>query len=102
MLSKIERVALYERAIKKWGEAAQIDIAVEECAELIKALVKCTRKTNGSTIIDILEEMADVEIMLEQLKLIFNYDFQFTIPTSKFYAIKDAKLKRLEKRLNGK
>ena len=43
--------------------------------------------------------MADVEIMLEQMKLIFNYDLQLTPPYSKFHSIKEQKLKRLEKRL---
>jgi len=30
---------LYEATLRKWGEAAQFDQAVEECAELITALI---------------------------------------------------------------
>lgn len=57
---------------------SQIDIAIEEMSELIKELIKYKRtyrqddipgKYDFSTII---EEYADVEIMLEQLKYLFN------------------------------
>ena len=64
--------AIYEEAIEKWGANAQMTMAIEECAELIKVLAKHGRKTNGSTYDQILEEMVDVEIMLGQLKMIFN------------------------------
>ena len=90
---------LYERAIAKWGNIAQIDKAIEECAELIVALAKITNFKNGSTCNQVLEEMVDVEIMITQLKLIFNHSFQLILPTSKFHEIKQAKLKRLEERL---
>lgn len=49
----------------KWGEAAQIDMLFEEMAELTKAICKHRRGTGG--IIPIIEEAADVAIMLEQL-----------------------------------
>lgn len=90
---------LYTKAIRKWGVRAQVDVAVEECAELIHILQKTKRATVGFGTDRVLEEMADVEIMLEQLKFIYNYDFQMKIPTSKFHAIKNMKLKRLEKML---
>jgi len=93
-MKKFEVNRLYEMAIKKWGADSQIAKAVEECAELIVTLAK------NNSIDDILEEMADVEIMLEQLKLIFNYDFQLNFPyISKFHAFKNQKLKRLKERL---
>ena len=57
------------------GEAAQIDMAVEEMAELTKALCKVKRATPGATttaaIANVIEEIADVQIMLDQLRLIF-------------------------------
>ena len=62
---------LYEKAIKKWGVDAQINMAIEEMAELIQALVKQGRAVNGCTKGEVMEEIIDVEIMLEQLKLIF-------------------------------
>ena len=88
---------LYIEAIVKWSEGSQIKMAMEECAELIKALLKLDRKMNGSTHDDVLEEMADVEIMIEQLKIIFDYRYSNGI--SKFSDIKRQKLERLEKLL---
>lgn len=58
---------IYELAIKKWGKDLQIAIAIEEMAELTKELVKCWRKKEHN----VLEELADVEIMINQLKIIF-------------------------------
>lgn len=67
-----ERVrALYRSAIEKWGEDLQMDMAVEEMAELTKALIKFRRKPTNETRYAIAEEIADVQIMLEQLMEIF-------------------------------
>lgn len=55
-------------AIKLFGERAQEEVAMEECAELIQAI---THKHRGRDH-NIAEEIADVEIMLEQLKIINN------------------------------
>lgn len=60
--------------IDTYGTAAQTDIAIEECSELIKALVKGRR--NAKKGIDkelkeaIIDEIADVEIMMNQLIII--------------------------------
>lgn len=69
---------ILETAIKVYGPEAQAIIAIEECSELIKALTKWLRyKDNRSAFFvkdleaAILEEMADVSIMLNQLALIF-------------------------------
>jgi len=97
-MNEYQMKELYQKAIKKWGKSSQIDVAIEECAELIKALIKYRRaKGNGGH--SVLEEMADVEIMLAQLKLIFNTGFQLTSPHSKFHRLKEEKLLRLKKRL---
>lgn len=53
-------------AIKTFGERNQEEMAVEECAELIQAI---NHKHRGREH-NITEEIADVEIMLEQLKII--------------------------------
>ena len=55
-------------AIRTYGEKAQEDVAIEECAELIQAI---SHKHRGRQH-NIPEEIADVEIMLEQLKIINN------------------------------
>lgn len=90
---------LYKKALFKWGNSKQITMAIEECAELIKALAKHDRCKNGSTVEDIIEEMVDVEIMLGQLKIIFDY-LVSGWGISQFDAIMEKKLKHLEKLLD--
>lgn len=65
-------MAIYEAAVQRFGEQAQILIAVEEMAELTKALLKYIRYGGACEVLDsIAEERADVEIMLNQLHVIF-------------------------------
>lgn len=62
---------LYENLIMKYGDA-QVVVAIEELSELQKELCKSLRgKENKNAI---LEEMADVYIMLEQMKIWFMLD----------------------------
>lgn len=74
----MDRQEVYAKAIEKFGEYPQIIQAVQELAELQKELTKYCLKSHDDTLISkIAEEMADVEIMLEQLKMIFkDIDFQ--------------------------
>lgn len=71
-----ERRALLDRAIAVYGAPAQIDMAVEEMVELTKALCKIKRAQAGcevtAAIGNVVEEMADVQIMLDQLRIIFH------------------------------
>lgn len=62
-----ERRALLDRAITTYGASAQMDMAVEE--------------------------MADVQIMLDQLRIIFHRSTE---------EIEEAKLERLKNRLDGR
>ena len=56
-----------KRALDTWGEEAQMLMVVEEMSELMKEVLKnINRKKNN--LAEIIEETADVEIMLEQLK----------------------------------
>ena len=59
---------LNKAAWKKWGTDAQLGMLVEECAELIVAVAKLSRHNNGSSLRDVAEEIADVEICLDQCK----------------------------------
>ena len=62
-----------QRAIMKYGREKQVLVAVEEMSELQKELLKnCNR--NADNMQQILEEMADVYIMLKQLMMIYHYD----------------------------
>ena len=80
------------QAIVGYGAEAQTDMMIEEMSELTKALLKHRRKESEETLDNILEEIADVQIMLDQMKLI--YDDGST--TGKY---RGAKLLRLAARL---
>lgn len=80
---------LYEKAFNKWGDK-QLVVAIEELAELQKELTKALR--GMPCINNISEEVADVEIMLEQIRQIFNLGLSVEV-------VKKHKLERLEERL---
>lgn len=81
-----------KRALQTWGEQAQMMMVVEEMSELMKEILKnINRKKNN--IAEIIEETADVEIMLEQLKE--NYKIAVEVE-----AYKAEKIKLIENRLN--
>lgn len=65
-----KRYYVYEKMIEKYGKKDQMLIAVEECSELQKAILKYLRGRCNT--IEISEEMADVEIMLEQLYMMLD------------------------------
>ena len=85
-----KETGIYRKALSKWGHIAQTIIAFEEMAELQKELSKNLR---GSNNVDaIAEEIADVEIMLAQMKLLHNC-------RTMVETVKAAKIKRLAERL---
>lgn len=80
-------------ALEYYGNIPQIDIAIEEMSELIKELLKNRRgEENRSMIAD---EMADVYIMLEQLKFIFD------INETELKVNAEFKIQRLKNRIGG-
>lgn len=60
---------IYDDAYKRWGAKSQVVMAIEECAELTKELTKYLR--SDASISNMAEEIADVEIMIEQLRSMF-------------------------------
>lgn len=63
---------IFKKSIKIYGKDAQCRQAMEECAELIQAINKCLRyPDDGFKVSNLIEEIADVKIMLFQLKEIF-------------------------------
>lgn len=63
---------IYVRTIDKWGEKAQYEQTIEECAELIATLQHFARgKVDHRFVI---EELADVYLMLGQLIYMFGED----------------------------
>lgn len=75
-------------AISAFGASNQMIVCIEELSELQKELTKTLRgKINREHLI---EEMADVEIMLEQLKIIFNIN-ELELNEAKYNKIKRLK-----------
>lgn len=77
---------IYQKAIETFGSDHQIKVAIEELCEAAAALA---RYENGKCEIDeVHEELADAEIMLEQMRLCFDQ--------RKIDAWKELKLTRLQ------
>lgn len=105
-----EQISVLEQAIYKYGIGLQLDMAVEECAELIQAINKVKRagivayhitKPNQGmeteTVMkynNLCSEVADVKIMMAQLELMLDSE---TIQLSV-----DRKIERLKSRINEK
>lgn len=80
-------------ALEYYGNNPQVDVAIEEMSELIKELLKNRRgEENRSMIAD---EMADVYIMIEQLKFIFG------INETELKVNAEFKIQRLKNRIGG-
>lgn len=60
---------IYAQAVAAFGEEHQLWVFVGEVAELLDDIADYKR--GRCTVDDIAEEIADVEIMLEQLKIIY-------------------------------
>jgi len=67
---------IYKRAVEMWGVDAQSDVMMEECAELIFAILKMKRSGTSQQITDrynnVCEEIADVRLMLNQMEYIYD------------------------------
>lgn len=75
---KLSKEEVGKKAIEKWGLEKQLDMAVEECSELIKCIVKYRRYDHNKVWeLKLIDELVDVEIMLTQLKLILMNDKQY-------------------------
>lgn len=86
---------ILQKAIDTWGEKSQIEMAQEEATELALACRKYIRKPDSEAAYqNLIEEIADVEIMISQLKLF--------IPACEqnVRTLKVLKLQRLDKRLS--
>ena len=71
-----ETKRIFRQSLEKYGKEPQCRQLMEECAELIKATNKMLRYADRPAepeyYANLVEEIADVEIMLEQLKYIHN------------------------------
>ena len=64
----------FEAAISTYGKEQQLIVAIEELSELQKEICKLMRESMGRPRSKLHEEIADCEIMLEQLKMIYKCD----------------------------
>lgn len=94
---KIEKI--FKKSIEIYGKEAQSRQAMEECAELIQAVNKMLRYEDRPAepeyYANLIEEIADVEIMLFQLKEMFY------INETEVHEWKEKKAKREKERLKN-
>lgn len=90
MRSLLDYREIYLATLQKWGEEAQYDQAVEECAELIATLKHFKRGRVDETAVA--EELADVLLMAGQL--------MFMLGEEKVMAAVERKLQRLQEHLS--
>lgn len=67
------RKRVYQRAVSKYGEELQLIVAMEELSELQKEICKFLRGNGNRD--HLLEEVADVKIMIEQVEMIFDFTY---------------------------
>lgn len=78
-----KKIEILTPIIKTCGEKAQIIQAIEELSELQKALCKYLKEDTYENRENIEEEMADVQIMLDQLMIIFDNEKQIQTWTAR-------------------
>lgn len=71
-MNKDQENQLYQDAIDFFGDLSQKVMVIEEMSELTKEL--CKELRNRGNVDHIAEELADVEITLAQIKLIYGID----------------------------
>lgn len=94
---EFKKIDVLKDAIATYGTPAQVDMAIEEMSELTKALCKerraqLTPGKHAEAHANVIEEIADVSIMLQQLLIIFDKDNEIQKEV-------DYKIDRLEQRL---
>ena len=92
-MTEIKEEELYKRALRVWGKEPQMLQVIEEMSELIKEILKNVNRKKENTAA-IIEETADVEIMLGQLKCCYGIKEQVA-------QYKAEKLKLISERLDN-
>ena len=84
---------IFKKAIETYGEREQSAVAMEECGELIRAVNKMHRDPSVNHHNELIGEIADVLIMIEQLKIIYD------LSPADIERMRALKITRLVKRL---
>ena len=82
-LYKRNSADVYGRAVTYYGESSRLLLTIEEMSELIKEL--CKELRDRGNIENIAEEVADVEITLSQIKMI--YDIEDAVSKQRDYKL---------------
>ena len=85
--------SLFQRCADKWGVESQVYQGAEECIELALALHHLLRVSKYKTLEKVIEEMADVELMIDQLKYLLE------IPNASLAAVRKKKIHKLRRLL---
>lgn len=80
---------IYKKSIDTFGKQMQIIVAIEEMSELQQAISKDIRCKEHN----VEEEIADVEIMIEQLKIIYDVEKVNKIKAEKLIRLQNTLLK---------
>ena len=92
MAEYISEAEVLQRALDTYGSALQIVVMMEEMSELQKELCKYLRGKCSPA--SIAEEIADVEIMIEQMKMLF-------CCAEDVRSVRKRKVERLKERLDN-
>ena len=101
-MSKVSNKSVYIEAITTYGEIPQIDVAIEEMAELTQAISKYRRYKDTEDFLNLVEELADVNIVLEQVVYLLNKEIKNETDDyiiNHFNEVVDYKIKRVKKRI---
>lgn len=80
-------MTIFEAALARWGECAQLKQLAEECSELaVEALHRAKGRPNHS---ELLEELIDVELMIDQMRLMYD-----PVTWAQMRKFKEAKLQK--------
>jgi phosphoribosyl-ATP pyrophosphohydrolase len=71
ILTTDERAEIAIDAIAHYGKDSQLDKAIEEMSELTKAICDLKRNETVQNTVNVIEEIADVFIMMIQMMIIF-------------------------------
>lgn len=86
---------ILQAAITKWGVVPQIEMLNEEANELALAARKWLRKGTEKEFENLAEEIADVEILIDQMEIIYPNIRE------RILQYRAQKMERLERRVNG-
>ncbi len=103
MIDEGKKFEVLKRAVLTYGDRSQTDMLIEEMSELTKAIIKSRRYDGKYATISIQEEIADVQICLDQLKMIAGKNWPGDGAWMNHYEQEVMlKINRLERRLDNR